>query len=86
METEGRDAELAPQGEHPSLEDGSENQGRSKLFKASQIKNNLAFSGTLGFYDVGNELLLGNHGVIYQYISQSMGGRGNAGQVTLAVA
>lgn len=86
METEGRNAELAPQGEHPSLEGGSKDRGRSKLFKASKIKNNLAFSRTLDFYDVGNELLLCNHGVICQCISQSMGGRGNAGQVTLAAA
>lgn len=50
--------------------------GRPKLFKASQIKNNLAFSGTLDFHDLGNELLPGNLGMICQDSSQNMEDRG----------
>ena len=65
---------------------GAKAEGKSKLFKASQIKNNLALSGTLDFCDVGHELLPGNLGVICQDISQSVGGGGKGGQVTLAAA
>lgn len=64
MKNAGRHAELALQGEHPGSEDGSSDRGKSKLSKASQIENNLAFSRTLDFCDVGNELFLGNLGVI----------------------
>lgn len=45
--------------------------------KGRQIKSNLAFSGTLGFCDVGNELLSGNLG---PYTSRRVGGTGT-GQV-----
>lgn len=65
---------------------GATTEGRSKLFKASQIKSNLAYSGTLDFCGVGNDLLPGNLGVICQYRSQSMEGRENEGQVTLTAA
>lgn len=60
--------------------------GRSKLFKASQIKNNLVFSGTLDFRDVGNEFLPGNLGVICQDVSQRVGEGGKGGQATSAAA
>lgn len=60
--------------------------GRSKLFKASQIKNHLVFSGTLDFCDVGNEFLPGNRGVICQDLSQRVGEGGKGGQATLAAA
>lgn len=69
MENTGRNAELTLQ-EHPSWEVGAKTEGRSKLFQVSQIKMILAFSETLDFYDVGNELLPGNLGLICQYSSE----------------
>ena len=65
---------------------GVRTEGRSKLFKVSQIKNNFVFSGTLDFCDVGNEFLPGNLGVICQDLSQREGEGEKGGQVTLAAA
>ena len=60
--------------------------GRSKLFKASQIKDNSVFSGTLDFCDVGNEFLPGNLGAICQDVSQRVGEGGKGEQATSAAA